>query len=253
MNLEGIIASVGLRLNDQLELPARQASFEPAPESLHSDVREYLQAKFPGGLYSHQSRAIAASLDGKDICLSTSTASGKSLVFMSVAGDFLKRERNVRVVAFYPVRALIQDQLGKWKSMLDPLGFSVGFIDGSVDTKQRGEILLHHRVLLMTPDVAHAWFMSSLADERVALVRKNLGLLILDEAHVYDGVFGTNMAYFLRRLQAVCKPARLICSTATLGQPNDFILQLTGRETVEIGTQQEGSGIPKKKGVCLSN
>jgi DEAD/DEAH box helicase domain-containing protein len=165
---------------------------------------------------------------------------------MSVAADLLKRERHARVVAFYPVRALIQDQLEKWKSMLDPLGFSVGFIDGSVDTKQRADILLHHRVVLMTPDVAHAWFMSSLADERVALVRKNLGLLVLDEAHVYDGVFGTNMAFFLRRLQAVCKPARLICSTATLGQPNDFIFQLTGRETVEIGQQQECSDIPKK-------
>jgi DEAD/DEAH box helicase domain-containing protein len=130
--------------------------------------------------------------------------------------------------------------------MLDPLGFSVGFIDGSVDTKQRADILLHHRVVLMTPDVAHAWFMGSLSEERIALVRKNLGLVVLDEAHVYDGVFGTNMAFFLRRLWAVSKPARLICSTATLGQPNDFISQLTGRDTIEIGVSQEGSAIPPK-------
>lgn len=130
--------------------------------------------------------------------------------------------------------------------MLGPLGHSVGFIDGSVPTSQRSDILLRHRVVLMTPDVAHAWFMSSLGDQRVALVRKNLGLVVLDETHVYDGVFGTNMAFFLRRFQAVCAPARFICSTATLGQPNDFISQLTGRETVEFGADQEGAYIPNK-------
>jgi DEAD/DEAH box helicase domain-containing protein len=246
MNLESIAASVGLCLVDKLDLRAREPVFEPAPASLHPDVQDYLRGKFPRGLYSHQSQAIAASLDRKDVCLSTSTASGKSLVFMSVAADLLKRERHARVVVFYPVRALIQDQLEKWKSMLGPLGFTAGFIDGSVDTQERGNILLHHRVVLMTPDVAHAWFMSSLADEHVALVRENLGLLVLDEAHVYDGVFGTNMAFFLRRLQAVCKPASLICSSATLGQPNDFIFQLTGRDTVGFGAEQEGAGIPEK-------
>lgn len=77
-------------------------------------------------------------------------------------------------------------------------------------------------------------------------MRKNLRLLVLDEAHVYDGVFGTNMALFLRRFQAVCGSARLICSTATLGQPSDFIFQLTGRQTVQFGPDQEGANIPKK-------
>jgi DEAD/DEAH box helicase domain-containing protein len=52
----------------------------------------------------------------------------------------------------------------------------------------------------MTPDVAHAWLMSHLGTKEVALFLHDLGLLILDEAHVYDGAFGTNMAYFLRRL-----------------------------------------------------
>lgn len=244
--IEAIAEQVGIRVVDHIELPARQASLLPPPVELHEDVRAHLAVKYPKGLYNHQSKAISAVLAGQDICLSTSTASGKSDVFMSVAADLLKRERHSRVLAFYPVRALIQDQLDKWNGMLNPLGFSVGFIDGSVETKLRSDILLRHRVVLMTPDVAHAWFMSSLGDQSVALVRKNLGLLVLDEAHVYDGVFGTNMAFFLRRFQAACAPTRLICSTATLGQPNDFILQLTGRQTVEFGADQEGANIPNK-------
>ena len=237
---------VGIRITDQTELPPRTATFLQPPPELHADVRRYLDQRFPNGLYGHQSKAIAASLAGNDICLSTSTASGKSLVFMSAAADLLKRDGHARVVAFYPVRALIQDQLEKWKQMVEPLGFSVGSIDGSVETSQRSIILLRHRVVLMTPDVAHAWFMSNLPDKNVGLVRKYLGLIILDETHVYDGVFGSNMAFFLRRFQAVCKPARLICSTATLGQPNNFVLQLTGRQTVQFGADQEGTAVPKK-------
>ena len=239
--IEAIAEQVGIRVEDRIELPPREASLLPPPPELHENVRAYLAVKHPKGLYCHQSKAISTVLAGQDVCLSTSTASGKSLVFMSAAADLLMRERHARVVAFYPVRALIQDQLEKWKAMLGPLGHSVGFIDGSVPTSQRSDILLRHRVVLMTPDVAHAWFMSSLGDQRVALVRKNLGLVVLDETHVYDGVFGTNMAFFLRRFQAVCAPARFICSTATLGQPNDFISQLTGRETVEFGADQEGA------------
>jgi DEAD/DEAH box helicase domain-containing protein len=244
--IETIAEQIGIRISDQIHLPPRQPAYLPPPDKLHEDVRAYLSQKYPNGLYSHQSKAISTVLEGKDVCLSTSTASGKSLVFMSVAADLLKRERHTRVIAFYPVRALIQDQFEKWKAMLDPLGFSVGFIDGSVATSLRSDILLRNRVVLMTPDVAHAWFMSSLGDARASFVRKTLRLVVLDEAHVYDGVFGTNMAFFLRRFQAVCAPARFICSTATLGQPNDFIFQLTGRNTVEFGADQEGSNTPEK-------
>ena len=184
MNIREIMSDLRLQVAAQQELPARDAVHVPVPEALHADVRNYLNSKFPRGIYSHQALAIQRALEGKDVCLSTSTASGKSLVFMSVAADLLKRERHARVVALYPVRALVQDQLAKWKQMIDPLGFSVGCIDGSVRVQDRDNILLHHRVLLMTPDVAHAWFMSHLGEERVRLVRQNHGLLILDEAHV---------------------------------------------------------------------
>lgn len=244
--IESIAAQIGLQITGQVDLPARQPRYAQPPDNLHPLVKEFLNAKFPQGLYSHQALAISAVLNGQDVCLSTSTASGKSAVFISAAGDFLKRDPHARVIAFYPVRALVQDQLEKWKEALSRLGVTAGFIDGSVPVAERPDILLKHRVILMTPDVAHAWFMSSLAEDRVALVRENLSLIILDEAHVYDGVFGTNMAFFLRRFQAACRPARMICSTATLGKPDDFILQLTGRKAVQIGSDQEGAAVPEK-------
>src|SRR6266849_1658418 len=128
--IEVVAEESGIRISQRVELPGKSASFLPPPMELHPDVLSFLKGKYPSGLYGHQSKAITAVLSGKDICLSTSTASGKSAVFISNAADVLKRERHARVIAFYPLRALIQDQLAKWKEALDPLGFSVGVIHG---------------------------------------------------------------------------------------------------------------------------
>jgi DEAD/DEAH box helicase domain-containing protein len=228
-------------------LPGRKASLVPAPRCLHDTVRAHLEDSFPRGIYSHQAQAIQHSLAGDDVCLGTSTSSGKSLVFMATAMQELLCDKFARVLVLYPAKALIQDQLAKWNSMLEPLSLKPGFIDGSVPVPQRKEILSRHSVMLMTPDVAQAWLMSNLNERAVVAFRSNLRLLILDEAHVYDGVFGTNMAFFLRRLQAVSSAHRLICSTATLGQPVEFIQQLTGRQTVEIGASADGAHLAQKE------
>jgi DEAD/DEAH box helicase domain-containing protein len=239
-----LLEDSGLPVHGTLELPERDPVYAETPAKLHRRVREIVAAMFPAGLYSHQSLAIAASLDGEDVCQGTSTASVKSLVFMARAMHELLQDPHARVLVFYPARALIQDQLAKWSAILDQIGLQAGFIDGGVPASERNQILLRKRVVLMTPDVAQAWLMSHLNDPGVAAFRKNLRLLILDEAHVYDGVFGTNMAFFLRRLQAVAAPHRLMCSTATLGTPEDFIYQLTGRRARIIGPNEEGGNPP---------
>ena len=228
-------------------LPGRKGSLVPVPACLHDTVRAHLERSFPRGIYSHQAKAIQHSLAGEDICLATSTSSGKSMVFMAAAMQELVRDKFARVLVLYPAKALIQDQLAKWNAMLEPLSLKPGFIDGSVPVAQRREILSRRSVLLMTPDVAQAWLMSNLNERAVVAFRSNLRLLILDEAHVYDGVFGTNMAFFLRRLQAVSSKHRLICSTATLGQPIEFIQQLTGRRAVEIGASADGAHLAQKE------
>lgn len=241
-----LLQQAALPVHGILELAGRDARYAEMPAALHPKALEIVSKAFPAGLYSHQAEAIAASLRGQDVCLATSTASGKSLVFMATAMHELFQDPQARVLVLYPARALIQDQLAKWGGMLSPAGLDVGFIDGSVPLAERNQILERSRVVLMTPDVAHAWLMSHLTDSAVAAFRQRLRLLILDEAHVYDGVFGTNMAFFLRRLQAVFSPHRLICSTATLGAPQDFIFELTGRQTCLIGPEQDGASLPPK-------
>ena len=244
--LERILADCGFDAAARHTIPGREGDFAPIPSELHEAVRAHLRGIYPNGIYSHQAQAIQTSLAGNDVCLATATASGKSLVFMATAAHELLSDTQVRVLVLYPAKALIQDQLAKWNTLLSPLELKAGFIDGSIPVAQRKEILMSRRVVLMTPDVAQAWFMSNLNERAVDAFRSHLRLLVLDEAHVYDGVFGTNMAFFLRRLQAVSSPLRLICSTATLGQPGHFIEQLTGRTVLEIGAAHDGARVARK-------
>jgi DEAD/DEAH box helicase domain-containing protein len=193
----------GYQILGHERLASRQAKFLPIPSDLHESVRNLIAESYPDGLYGHQAEAIDTGLNGDDICLATSTASGKSLVYMVLAADMILRDNHSKVIAFYPARALIQDQLGKWEAILKPLNLNFGFVDGSLPMQKRLPVLERSRVVLMTPDVAHAWLMSNLNVREISSFLGNIKLLILDEAHIYEGVFGTNMAYFLRRFQAV--------------------------------------------------
>lgn len=239
--LKALAEESGFNIADETTVPSRTARYSPLPNQLHPEVRALLQRLYPKGLYSHQADGLRLMLDQKDVCLATSTASGKSLVFMAAATHNVKSNPRSRVLALYPAKALIQDQLTKWRRILEHFGMEPGYIDGAIPTDQRPAILASHRVMLMTPDVAHAWLMSHLDQRDVRDFLSNLHLLILDEAHVYDGVFGTNMAYFIRRLRAVSSIERIISSTATIGEPSSFIERLTGRAPSVLADESEGS------------
>lgn len=246
VQLRRLVEESGCEVIDEITLPGKMPKYAPVPNVVDPEVRESLTHACPLGLYSHQAQGLEMVLKGNDLCLATPTASGKSLVFMTAASDRLRRYPKANTLALYPAKALIQDQLAKWKGVLQPLNAVPGYIDGGVPVNERPLILEKHRVVLMTPDVAHAWLMSHLQQREVRSFLGRLGLLILDEAHVYDGVFGTNMAYFVRRLLAVSGIEQVISSTATIGNPGDFIERLTGRRPDVLDQDDDGAMSPRK-------
>ncbi len=165
---------------------------------------------------------------------------------MVFAADRVLRRPGDRVLALYPARALIQDQILKWKELLTPLGIPFGYIDGGVALEERPGILKSSAVVLMTPDVAHAWLLGRAADQVIADFLGRIRLLVLDEIHVYDGVFGTNMAYFLRRLKAIAGIQQCVSSTATIGDPEGFVKTMTGFDVRVLGPEVDGSPGPFK-------
>jgi DEAD/DEAH box helicase domain-containing protein len=247
---ESVLAAAGFAPVEEHTIRARAARHEPVPAALHPRVRAWLSQRFPAGLYRHQARALAALLEGSDVALSTPTASGKTLVFLAYAAHRLLSSHagaRARVLALYPAKALIRDQAGSWTAMLGELGLRSVIIDGSVPVADRTRLLQGADVVLMTPDAAHAWLLRTAGQKTQRGFLAGLALLVLDEAHSYDGAFGTNTAHLLRRLRAIAAPHQTLSSTATIADTSRFVESLTGAGARCIDAEDDGSEAPEKR------
>lgn len=200
--------------------------------------------------WSHQVIAIKNYLDGKNICITTSTSSGKSEIFQICAIEALERNPNAKVLAVYPMKALNRQQKKRWEAS----GYEVGKIDGDIASlDDRKRILNESRIVVMTPDVIHAFLLAKINDSKIGPTIQNfikhIELIIIDELHLYRGVFGTNSAYLFRRLNNIRRLlrndhrfAQYITATATLPNAIQHSANITGaQEFLEIGADEDGS------------
>ena len=248
---------------ESFKLPPREARYRPIPRFLfNSRIGFHLNRQPFGktGLWNHQALALEKFGEGHNIVISTGTASGKSLIFRVAAFHTTLLDPSFRVLAFYPLKALANDQLKGWRQLARELELDerlVGRIDGSVPMKERDEILEHARILICTPDVCHAWLMSRLSIPVVKSFIRHVGLIIMDEAHTLEGVFGSNFAFLLRRLMTArhhlvedknSKQLRLIAATATIANPDQHLQLLTGQVFEAISADDDGS--PRAECLC---
>lgn len=175
MNIENFLESKGWKITAALEIPERKKQLFPFNDLEICDrSKRYLSNSFPDGIYLHQRKAIEEFVKGKNICITTGTASGKSAVFYTAAIETLSRDEEARVIAIYPLKALGREQEGRWKEALKKAGIYpyVGRIDGQVPVSQRLKILKESNILIMTPDIIHAWLLTALDNKAVALFLK---------------------------------------------------------------------------------
>ncbi len=243
------IATLGWRHLQHLDLPGRLSDQVGVDDlRLHQAARRFIRQKYDGRVYRHQHEALTQALSGRDVCLTTSTASGKSLVFQVAALDRLECDPQARVIALYPQKALGSEQEERWEQALKVAGrfAEVGRIDGSViGHKARQRILQQCRIVVFTPDVVHAWLLSNLHDKAVAAFMRHVSLVIVDEVHTYSGVFGSNAAFLYRRLShafdlAGAKPS-YIAASATIAAPEQHLQSLFGRSFTVIGQERDTS------------
>lgn len=81
---------------------------------------------------------------GENVVVSTATASGKSLIFQAATIHKLLTNLSSKALVFYPLRALVADQLASWREFAQSIGMDekvVGQIDGSVPVRERDDIL----------------------------------------------------------------------------------------------------------------
>jgi len=236
---------------EQLHIPGRDGiSIDVRELNVSQTAKNTLTKLFPSGIYNHQRTALEAVTAGKHVCMATGTASGKSLVFYTAALEHLTRNPQSRIIAIYPLKALAKEQEQRWKDFLAAAGLSAGIgrIDGQVPMQSRISLLKNSQLLIVTPDVIHAWLMLSLSDKAVFKFLKDISLIIADEAHTYSGVFGSNAAYLFRRLRHVMSiigaAPQFIAASATIAEPKEHLKKLTGLEFTIIDSNHDSS--PKK-------
>ncbi len=242
-SIEDIVQDSGYRIVHRDILPERPAVTLSIDDlNLSNGTTNYLNQAVGGQIFRHQYRALELMRENEgqlnNVCLSTSTSSGKSLVFYAQAIEIISKNPTAKIIAIYPLKALGYQQEEKWRQSfeLSGMNISVGRIDGTVPVGQRNAILNNCSVVVVTPDVVHSWILSNLNQNPVRTFFRNLALVILDEVHVYRGVFGSNSAYLFRRVNFACenlklngaRPVQYLCASATVSNPQEFLENLTG-------------------------
>jgi len=249
MGLDGYFQSKNWNIVDVQRIPPREAKYYGYTDiGLSEQSRKFLEDSLPTrGLYRHQKEAIEGFLSGENICLTTGTASGKSLVFYVGAIERLVRHPDSKIIAIYPLKALGREQEERWVKSLHSanLNIRVGRIDGQVPMHARSEILRNSQVLIITPDLIHAWVMYNLSNKAILNFFAKLSLIVVDEIHNYTGVFGSNAAYLFRRMQHVMNllgsSPQYIAASATIAEPESHLENLLGLNFKIIGPGSDTS------------
>lgn len=243
-------AENGWHLVHTFTKPERQQQLRHASElELSEPVRRYLGARYPHGLYLHQLEAIRHYLQGRDVGLTTGTASGKSLLFYVAAIETLARDPGARILAMYPLKALAREQEQRWADALGAAGFprrGVVRLDGDVPVNRRASLIQKAAVVVATPDIVHAWLLPSIGEGTVWRFIERLRVVVVDEVHVYTGVFGSNAAFLFRRLEHLLalagQRATYVTASATIRDAAGHLQALCGRDFHIIDEHYDTSG-----------
>jgi DEAD/DEAH box helicase domain-containing protein len=217
---------------------------EPIPDDLHPALREGLEAAGIDALWAHQADALEAARRGHAI-VTTGTASGKSLAFNLPVLDTLASDVAARAFYLYPTKALAQDQARGLARLAQGAGGARGaamgsggrylrhaIYDGDTPREERRSIRQRSNLILTNPDMLHVGVLPN--HRQWGDVLANLAWVVVDEAHVYRGVFGSHVANVLRRLRRLARAygaePRFLLTSATIANPTELAERLTGVE-----------------------
>jgi DEAD/DEAH box helicase domain-containing protein len=217
-------------------IPAREARTEPLPPDLHPKLRAALASQGIERLYVHQAEAWEAAQRGEHVIVTTGTASGKTLAFNLPVLDALAREPRNRALYLYPTKALAQDQARGLGELAVPR-VRAAIYDGDTPQERRWQIRKWSNLVLTNPDMLHIGVLPR--HDLWADVLHNLRYVVVDEAHVYRGVFGSHVANVLRRLRRLAhvygaEPQFLLAS-ATIANPGELATSLLGADATVVG------------------
>jgi len=212
-------------------VPPEEARYGQLETPLSPTLEAYLDNK-KIRLYSHQCKAVDHIRAGRNVIITTPTASGKTLAFNLPVFDKLETDPAARALYLYPTKALSNDQLATLEQMTRFTGISANpaIYDGDTPQSKRAAIRDNARIIVSNPHELHqvlSWH------TKWRPFFSGLRFIVLDEAHRYRGVFGSHIAALIRRLLRLCRfygsRPQFVLSTATIANPVEFAANLTGQ------------------------
>jgi len=252
-SIEGVLSRLSTGREDRLRhlevRPARAATFSPWPAWVSADVRR----SFPGVTqpWQHQVDAAEIAHAGAHVVLATGTASGKSLAYalpiLSAIelGSSAPNGRGSTALYIAPTKALAHDQLRTMQERQLPW-LRAATVDGDNSYEERQWAQRHANLVLTNPDLLHHSLLGS--HQRWAPFLKRLDYIVIDEAHIYRGVFGAHVSAVIRRLRRICDQLGstpvIIAASATVSEPAIAIQRLIGDPVREI--TEDSSPTPER-------
>ncbi len=227
--LEPLFAGEDERLVATAAGQGREAALCPIPDELHTAVREALARVGIESLFSHQADTWESVMRDGHTIVTTGTASGKSLCFNLPVLHMLSVEPRARALYLYPTKALAQDQARALAELQVP-ALRQSIYDGDTPQGERAAIRKRANLVLTNPDMLHVGILPH--HDRWGDFLANLALVVVDDAHVYRGVFGSHVANVLRRLRRLAAAygtsPRFVLTSATIANPVELAEELTG-------------------------
>ena len=230
-------------------IPAKKALFGQLRKPLKKRLQRWLDINNIE-LWGHQAEAINSIFQGMNTVVVTSTASGKSLCYNLPVLQSILEEPKTTSLYIFPTKALARDQHNMLLKMLSETNIKAsraGVYDGSVDANEKRQVLANANIIITNPYGLHfylPWF-----KQKWSRICKNLKYIVLDEIHVYRGIFGSNFALLIRRLKRIletfnAKPLWIL-SSATINNSKEFTEKLIGEKFVVIDKDDSPSGAKK--------
>ena len=230
-------------------LPAVEAAYAPFPAGIDPRLRAAFESRGITQLYTHQAEAFEHVLAGRQVVITTPTASGKTLCYNLPVLDRILKKPSARALYLFPTKALAQDQMTELHELTKSIGevggeaIGVHTYDGDTPQDARRTIRTRAHVVLSNPDMVHSGILPH--HPRWAKLFENLEFIVIDELHAYRGVFGSHLTNVLRRLQRICRHygsnPQFICSSATIANPAELAERLAEKPFSLV----EKSGAPR--------
>lgn len=212
---------------------AFQGKFAPFPGWIHPRLKAVLQKKGYDQLYSHQAEAIDLVKNGRSVVLITPTASGKTLCYNLPVLNRIIGEPETRALYLFPTKALAQDQMDEVHGLISALKADIKTYtyDGDTPDDARQAIRKQGHVVVTNPDMLHTGILPH--HTKWQKLFTNLKYIVVDELHVYRGIFGSHFTNVIRRLVRICRfygqEPVFICCSATVANPKEHAERLLER------------------------